>query len=161
MQYQNNIKSLPEILQEKIDGVLRLFSDNGVIAAYLFGSHVRDETWRKSDLDFPVLFDQSIEKPDYGQIKIHLLTELIGIFKTNAIDLVCLQEASPYLAYEEIIRSGKIIFSKDEDQRLDFELKAFQRYIDTEPLRKIQKQYFSERMKERKRIIKRTEGITW
>ena len=161
MHYQNKTQLLPGVLQERIDRISRLFSNNGVIAAYLFGSHVRDKTWGKSDLDFTVLFDQSIEKPDYGQIKIHFLTELIGIFKTNAIDLVCLQEASPYLTYEEIIRSGKIIFCKDEDQRLDFELKAFQRYIDTEPLRKIQKQYFSERMKERKRIIKRTEGITW
>ncbi len=141
--------------------MVQLFSQNGVIASYLFGSQTTGKTGPQSDIDLAVLFDPTIPKGRRGKLKIHLLTELIGIFESNRVDLVSLNEAPPFLAYEEIIRSSELIFSNNEDQRLLFEVEAFHRYVDTEPLRRIQQMYLTEEIKEKARTLKSARGIQW
>ena len=154
-------RGLRKILEQKREELTQLFSQNGVIASYLFGSQATRKAGAQSDIDLAVLFDRAIPKDRWRKLKIHLLTELIGIFESNRVDLVALNEAPPFLAYEEIIRSGALIFSKDEDQRLLFEVEAFHRYVDTEPLRRIQQMYLAEEIEEKARTLKPARGIQW
>ena len=161
---KNNISDkngLKKNLQQKRSELTQLFSQNGVVASYLFGSQTTGKAGPLSDIDLAVLFEQAIPKNHWGKLKLHLLTELIGFFRSNRVDLVCLNEAPPFLAYEEIIRSGKLIFSKNDDQRLLFEIQAFHRYVDTEPLRRIQRMYLTEAIEEKARTLKSTRGIQW
>jgi hypothetical protein len=41
-----------------------------------------------------------------------------------------------------------ILFCRDEEARVAFEVKALQRYVDTKPLRDIQRQYLYEDIKQ-------------
>jgi len=65
------------------------------------------------------------------------------------VDLVVLNKASPLLAHE-VVRNGKLVFCRDPDRRVAFETDAFRRYVDTEPLRRIQAQYLERRIAEGK-----------
>lgn len=156
-----NKKTLIEILQQKRVELTQLLSQNGVIASYLFGSQTTGKAGPLSDIDLAVLFERAIPKKIRGKLKLHLLTEFIGFFRSNRVDLVCLNEAPPFLAYEEIIRSGRLIFSNNEEQRLLFEIQAFHRYVDTEPLRRIQRMYLTEAIDEKARTMKSARGIKW
>ena len=156
-----NEKGLKVTLEQKREELTQLFSKNGIIASYLFGSQATGKTGPQSDIDLAVLFDRAIPKARWGKLKIHLLTELVGMFGSNRVDLVALNEAPPFLAYEEIIRSSELIFSKDEDQRLLFEVEAFHRYVDTEPLRRIQRMYLAEEIEEKAKTLKSAGGIQW
>jgi hypothetical protein len=68
----------------------------------------------------------------------------MSVFQSNAVDVVILNDAPPLLAYEGVIRSGRLLFEKDKLARIQFEVRAFQEYLDTAPLRKVQNRYLKE-----------------
>jgi predicted nucleotidyltransferase len=147
---------MPPTLRNHLHNLQRIFAIHNVVAAYLFGSQATGQTWAQSDTDLAVLFDRSIPPGEYSHLKIQLLTALIGLLKSNDVDLICLNEAPPFIAYEEILVRGKLLFSSDEDQRIAFEIAAFHRYVDTKPLRELQRQYFREEILQR--IARRRSG---
>lgn len=64
------------------------------------------------------------------------------------VDLVDLSVAPPLLAHE-VVSQGKLILSRDEDERVEFETRAVARYLDTAHLRKVQHEYLRKRMEAR------------
>ena len=120
-----------------------LFDASDVVLAYLFGSEAKGTTNRESDIDIAVLLFDQIPKAEYGQRAVDLNTELIGIFQRDAIDVVLLNNAPPLLAFE-VVRHGVVIY--DPDQRyVSFYIDTFNRYVDTQPLRDLQWQYYLKR----------------
>jgi len=74
------------------------------------------------------------------------MTDLISLLKTNDVDLVILNYATPLLSHE-VIKYGEVIFCRDEEMRIQFEVRTLQQYIDTKPLRDIQHEYLVRRIK--------------
>jgi len=116
---------------EAIESVLASRSD--VRLAYLFGSAARGRARASSDLDIGILFDDLPEPHELDR----LTSDLEGA-GGHCVDLVVLNTASPLLAHE-VLRTGRLLVCRDEDDRARFELRAIARYLDTAPLRALQR----------------------
>ena len=103
-------------------------SKDSVILAYLFGSTVRGDTGRLSDVDIGVMLDEKLSKKDRFELELKLISEIAILIKKNKIDLVVLNEA-PLLLAHNIIKNG-IILKSDETERVNFETKILSMYID-------------------------------
>ncbi|HBI22945.1 MAG: hypothetical protein A2Y48_09905 [Nitrospirae bacterium RIFCSPLOW2_12_42_9] len=118
-----------------------------IILAYLFGSFSKGIPSSRSDIDIAVLIQEGISEEEYPYgYRSELLTYLIKGLRTNRIDLVILNDASPFLKFQ-VLRHGKIILSKSENIRIDFQVKVITRYNDVKRLIDIQHRYLSERLK--------------
>jgi len=103
-------------------------SKDSIILAYLFGSTVRGDTGRLSDVDIGVLLDEKLSKKDRFDMELKLMGEIAALIKKNKIDLVVLNEAPLLLAYN-IIKTG-IILKSSEKERVKFETKLLSMYMD-------------------------------
>jgi len=103
-------------------------SKDSVIVVYLFGSTVRSDAGRLSDVDIGVLVDENLSKNARFDLELKLMGEIAGLIKKNKIDLIVLNEAPLLLAYN-IIKDG-IILKSDEVERVRFETKILSMYLD-------------------------------
>jgi len=117
-----------------------------IIAAYLFGSYASGRPRPASDIDIALLLDTAVNRKDYGVLKLNIITDLIGILSSDAIDLVILNATTPLLSHE-VIKKGKLLFSKDEKARLEYTVRATVRYLDTIHLRKVQDRVLHEKIR--------------
>jgi predicted nucleotidyltransferase len=123
---------------EAIRSILERRAD--VRVAYVFGSTARGQARASSDVDVAVLFDPLPEARALDQITSHL-QEVSAL----PVDLVALNTAPPLLAHE-IMKTGRIVICRDEDERVRFETRAAARYLDTAHLRRVQYRYLRERV---------------
>jgi predicted nucleotidyltransferase len=121
---------MPQSDPEQLEKKLREFFSKveGVTLAYLFGSTIRREANRLSDIDIAVLFDDTLLQKEAFDLQLELIGELTELLKTNNVDLVILND-SPLLLTYNIIREG-IILKSDEPVRVKFETKIMSRYLD-------------------------------
>jgi len=101
---------------------------DSVILAYLFGSTVRGDAGRLSDVDIGVLMDENLSKIDQFELELKLMGEIAALIEKNKIDIVVLNEAPLLLAYN-IIKDG-IILKSNEKERVKFETKILSMYLD-------------------------------
>jgi hypothetical protein len=130
----------------------------GADLVYLFGSQARGKVWAESDVDLAVLLGSGIPRERYGKVRAELIAELMSVFDSNKIDMVVLNEAPPLLVYEGAIQGGRLLFEKDRLARIRFEVRAFQEYVDTAPLREIQNRYLKEAIRKRAAGLKPEDG---
>ena len=111
-----------------------------VLAAYVFGSRARGEAGARSDLDVAVLeapdASLSIESEERLRARIARATGL-------RIDIARLGPASPVLAFE-VLEGGRRVFARDAETADEIEERLLRRYLDTEHLRRVQREYFFE-----------------
>ena len=105
------------------------FKAKPVLLAYLLGSQATGRIKPYSDTDIAVLFDPKLTPQQRMTLRIELISDLTRLLKTDALDLIDLEEASPFFCYEAI-KHRKEIFVKDEKLRIDFETKVLSRYFD-------------------------------
>lgn len=109
--------------------------------AYLFGSVARDNTGPLSDLDIAVWVAGDI---DCFQFRLRCLEALMSALGRDDIDLVVLNEAPLELAYR-VIRDGRVIVDSSPE-RVPFETRVIDLYLDAEPLRHTQRAYLKEQL---------------
>ncbi len=137
--------------KEKVQKTLSAFFQNRdeVLVAYLFGSVAEDKQNKLSDLDIAVLVEtdklDKLDEQPFGY-QVSAMTDLISLLKTNDVDLVILNYATPLLSHE-VVKYGEVVFCRDEEKRIQFEVRTLQQYIDTKPLRDIQHEYLVRRIK--------------
>lgn len=125
-------------IKEIKDKVAEYFSTRPEIkVGYIFGSMARAEENKLSDIDIGILIDEEKVPKDlpFGY-KANVITALIVILKTSKVDLVILNESPLFLCFC-VIHDGVILYSNDEERRIDFEVKVMRRYFD--------QQYYYER----------------
>ena len=140
-------KELTEQEKDLAPAVECLRRDEEIIAAYLFGSYATPRESPLSDLDIAVLLDSRFPSSSYLDKQIELLTYLSQIMGTDRVDVAILNRASPLLAHR-ILRDGRLLFSKDESQRIYFQTRAIDLYLDTEPARRESDRQLIQRIKE-------------
>ncbi|MFN0117838.1 MAG: type VII toxin-antitoxin system MntA family adenylyltransferase antitoxin [Elusimicrobiota bacterium] len=103
-------------------------------AAYLFGSYANGNSNKMSDIDIAVLVDSKalLKKIPYGY-KSQLITELIKFLKNQNVDLVILNQASIFLRHQ-VISTGKLLYSRNEWDRVCFQADTMNRFPDIERL---------------------------
>lgn len=116
---------------ENISKILEKESD--ILFAYLFGSHAKNTMHKKSDIDIAVhLKDPSLleEDPLYPSrlaIKIEK-----ALSKNKVVDLRILN-GSTIRFKSQVIKHGKLIYSRDEKKRIEFETSSLTQYYDFKP----------------------------
>ncbi len=68
------------------------------------------------------------------------LVESLEVATGRRVDLVSLTLAPPLLL-RDVVRDGVVLVCRDEDERAEFELRAISTYLDTEHLRRVQREY--------------------
>lgn len=105
----------------------------GVAAAYIFGSTVSGRGWKKApDIDVAVLFDNSMRET---LIEGERIREKLEKISGRKVDVVSLNDSPPLMKFE-VIKNGKLLFEKDKDARVEFEVRSLSEFYDLEPLRR-------------------------
>ena len=116
--------------------LFRLFQENGVKVAYLFGSQADDTAGPLSDIDIGVLFADSLSQQELFRRRLRLISDLIGLFHSNRIEVVMLNQAPPALRFN-VIKQGKVLHNEDEALRVRCEVGILSEFLDTQPLRRL------------------------
>jgi uncharacterized protein len=110
-----------------------------ILAVYLFGSYIRGNKGKLSDIDIGIIF----ENPTFlNNAKKSLKTyeELFDIFtlflkNTDKLDLVFLQQ-TPLSLQKEVITEGLLVYANSVKEVLDFKEKVLIKFSDLNPLYK-------------------------
>jgi hypothetical protein len=127
---------LVELLKSK------LASEEEVKFAYLFGSQVRQDVGKRSDIDIAVYLDNGVDGFRY---RLYLMEAIIKAVKNEKVDIIILNTATPLLCHQ-VVKNG-VVLKDDKGQRLDFETRVLKEYLDTEYLRNTQLSYMREHIK--------------
>ena len=125
MEHNLTTESLIEILKS-------FFSEEEkVLFCYLFGSFACQNFNSKSDVDLAVFLDEKKNK-DFFKTRLELIANLSKLLKREA-DVVILNNAKSILFKYAILREGKLIFARDMEKMISFELRAMRDYYDFKP----------------------------
>jgi predicted nucleotidyltransferase len=134
-------------IEEYAQKLEQLFATHGVVLAYLFGSQAEGKAGPLSDVDVAVLLGPQVGRGRWFNVQLDLIGELMSLFHRNDVDVVILNQATPVIAHE-VVRSGQVLYEAEPGTRVDFEIAALRRYVDTEPLRQLQDRRLLERVEE-------------
>jgi hypothetical protein len=114
------------MIREKIAKILK--KEGNILFAYLFGSYARKEARKESDVDIAVfLKDPSIVEND-PKFEIKLALKIERIIKRQ-VDIRVINDKSLTFT-NQVLKHGKLLFSTDEKERINFETKMFGLYSD-------------------------------
>jgi hypothetical protein len=133
---------MQEILQ-KIS--LALDPEPDIAFAYLFGSVATGRSGPLSDVDVAVHFHPAGEARSRFKRRLQLMSKLAKALKRDDVDVVPLQDAPVDLAFE-ILKHGKLIFSKDEAAKATFVFETLRKYHDEAPRRKFEWEVIQEEL---------------
>lgn len=111
---------------------------------YLFGSQVKGTDVTSSDIDIAILFSNNFSGDELFRRVIVFTQEMKSRFNLE-FDVVALNNATSLLKYE-VISHGKVLYSLDEQERLDFEVDTVKEYIDNQHFQQIYTRALKERI---------------
>ena len=133
-------------LFEKQSRLNQFFAQNPVNAAYLSGTlSNRSAFGHLNDVDIAILLMDQIKSDQFLDYQLYFFSELAKRLESESIDVVILNKASLLLKLQ-IIKSGQILYSRDEKHRVIFETKAVMDYLDFKKFDEIQNQALSRRL---------------
>lgn len=103
-------------------GLAEVLGRNKVVFAYLFGSQARGQAGSGSDVDIAVYLNEGLDKGERFDLRLRLIVDLSVILQTDGVGLVLLRDIPLFFQYR-IVKEGKLIFCKDELQRIRFEFR--------------------------------------
>jgi predicted nucleotidyltransferase len=109
-----------------------IFDDTPVLVAYLFGSHATGRAGPASDRDIAVLLDADLTRQQRGRWQLELIGRLLDLYRSDAIDLVILNDAPPLVRFE-VIRVRHVLYNRDDEARVAFEVRTMQEWFDWAP----------------------------
>lgn len=110
-----------------------VFQKYGVTCCYLFGSRAGQDFYPDSDIDLAVIFDDFSNSKYIMALEIEMHDVVADVLKPLEVDLLFLQKAPVYLKFD-VIKNGKVIYSRDEEFRTDFEDITIRDYLDFKPI---------------------------
>ncbi len=127
----DTISIIANILRKQI---AKIQGDISIVSAYLFGSFLKGNAGKASDIDLAFLLDEKAYKSDpiIAMAPAHLISAHVGVEFNNETDVSILNSSSLEIAYEVITR-GKCLFELDPDMRMEYELKIKGMYFDFKP----------------------------
>ena len=111
----------------------KLFARYGVQFAYLFGSRATGKgKIAGSDYDFAVSFEASTPRVRF-KMRLKLMEELHEFLAPARVDLVVLDDTHSATLRFEVAITGRLMYEKNTDSRIDFEFRAMHEYEDFAP----------------------------
>jgi hypothetical protein len=118
-------------------------------AVYIFGSVVSGRTRRDSDIDVALLLNEKSPCLKMLDYRLRVAADISKAIGRSDLDLVILNGAPPVLAHQ-VLSKGKLVFERSRSARVAFHVRAVNRYLDTEPMRALFRQYLKQRIREGK-----------
>jgi len=113
--------------KEIMEALRKIFkSEEKILVAYLFGSQAKKLNTKISDVDIAILLSETPK--NLFEYYLYMVNKLSGTVGDN-LDLIILNTAPPMLKHQ-IIKYGKIIYTRDEKERIKFEARAESEYLD-------------------------------
>jgi predicted nucleotidyltransferase len=113
---------------ERIANVLKKRKE--IIFSYLFGSFAKGLERKESDVDIGIFLKEDFKKSVFYESEVALEIEReTGI---RNVEVVVLND-KPLRFINQVLRYGKLIFSRDEKERIRFETLMTKKYIDFKP----------------------------
>lgn len=133
-------------LFEKQSRLNQLFAQSPVNAAYLRGAlSNRTAFGHLTDVDIAILLMDQVKADQFLDYQLYFFSELAKRLESDNIDVMILNQASLLLKLQ-IIKSGQILYSRDEKHRVSFETKAVMDYLDFKKFDEVQNQALSRRL---------------
>lgn len=110
----------------------QIFGRNQVSLAYIFGSFATGRTIKNSDVDVAVMLNKKLNKMDRFEIRLKLIQNLKKFFGRE-VEVVVLNDTTSLFFKYIIIHEGKLIYQKNEGERLDYECRLMGEYFDFQP----------------------------
>ncbi|MCD6473358.1 MAG: nucleotidyltransferase domain-containing protein [Thermoplasmata archaeon] len=101
-----------------------------IVLAYLFGSIARGEAGKHSDVDIGILLSYNFKPDRFYEVKIAEEIEKKSGIKNVEVTILNDKKLS---FLNQVLRYGKILFSRDEMARINFETTITKKYIDLKP----------------------------
>lgn len=116
---------------ETISKVLEKEPD--IVFAYLFGSYAKGIQDEKSDIDIAIYLkdEKLLEKDPLYPSRIAIKIER-GLAGKKTLDVRVLN-GSTLRFKNQVLRHGKLLFSRDEKKRIEFETSSLDQYFDFKP----------------------------
>ncbi len=119
---------------KKIGELKKVFREKEeILTAYLFGSAVTKKNTKLSDVDIALLLTE-MNVRDELYFEMDLREDISKIMGNDDFDLVILNKVPLVLRYQ-VLKSGKVLYSKDEKARIRFEEMTRDMYFDFAPIR--------------------------
>ena len=126
----NNIK---QIINTLFTIAPDIFSSRPVLFAYLYGSHATGNVHPFSDLDIGVYVDE-ISDISYLELELTLSLEIDAKIGSGVKTEVRIINKLPLVITGNIITEGSLIYSINENVRVDFETSVRKAYFDFLPV---------------------------
>ncbi len=124
-----SLKKVEVNIRERLPLVAKYLAErHEVVVAYLFGSYARDGEDHLSDVDIAVLLDGGTREAIW-RLELEMADQVCDLLQTGEVDFVVLNTA-PLRAQFEIISTGQVLQSNDEEKRTDFEVAVMSEYWD-------------------------------
>lgn len=117
-----------------------------VVAVYLFGSQAKGKARERSDIDIAILLEDGIDSHGYFDLMLKYMEELERIFNKR-VDMVILNNARPLLQHQ-VLRYGKLLYERDRQARVRFEVSSRKIYFDIKPALEAQSKALFKQIKE-------------
>ncbi|MFQ6124385.1 MAG: nucleotidyltransferase domain-containing protein [Candidatus Heimdallarchaeota archaeon] len=124
--------NLLQRVEERAEDLDHLFkSVDQLICVYLFGSQLSRPS-DLSDIDFGLLFDRLTSRTELFMRQLESIDKISAILSTDKVDRVILNHAPPLLSYNII--KGVVIYCRNEEERVKFETRVIDTYLDLEKI---------------------------
>lgn len=127
----------------KIKSVLEELEE--IDAAYIYGSRARNEEYEGSDTDIGLLLNEKFSPPTRYPVRV--AREIENRTGLRDIDARILNGKDPRFL-QSVLSNSKLIFSRNDDHRIDFESTSLVKYLDMKPVFEERKEMIKRRMSE-------------
>ena len=107
-----------------------------VVTAFLIGSQARGSAGPLSDVDVAILHIAELTSRERLDLRLSLGASAGAALGTSEVDVVLLNGAPPLLRHRAI-RDGVRLLDHRPAERIEFEVRTLNDYVDTEPLRRL------------------------
>lgn len=114
--------------QQNIRAIFR--SHPEIKSVYLFGSRATGKAVKNSDYDFAILIDEDLSKGKRFDLRLRLMAEISKALKTDAVDVVILNDLASLFFKYAIIKEGKVVYQKNDMETAEFESRTLGLYFD-------------------------------
>lgn len=101
-----------------------------ILFAYLYGSFAKGEQKKGSDVDIAVFLKKGFKKGHFYEVELAL--EIEKKTKLKNVEVVVLNNKGIRFL-NQVLRYGKLIFSINDKERINFETSITKKYIDLKP----------------------------
>ena len=135
--------------EKDIKRIINFFKERDEVSAlYLFGSAARDRATDESDIDIAVLIGRAgLTKKDIERFRTKYY-EASPHFSLRRVDIVILNTAPTFLKYQ-VIKTGKILFDRNRNLRVQFTERTINEYLDFKPIQDIYLDAVARRFREK------------